>query len=147
MHNQRLYESLVIEVYSHCKLLLPLLRVPCWFLYCNTRIKNWRQMSRVWTHNLRSWFSVSLSQVPMVPWGPCFLLIWDSVSIPTMPAMFLSPWVSFRVKLLNCLQAGKVRHEFGKNCAIDKYFWDTRKKNCAIVTSLVYAKDREGGVW
>jgi len=29
--------------------------------------------------------------------------------------------------------SGKVRHEFGKNCAIDKYF-GTHIKNCTIET-------------
>jgi len=33
----------------------------------------------------------------------------------------------------NNILAGKVRHEFGKNCTMDKYF-GIRVKNCAIVT-------------
>jgi len=34
-----LYKSPAIEVYGHCRLLLPWLRVPCWFL-CNLGLKN-----------------------------------------------------------------------------------------------------------
>jgi len=31
MHDQHFYKSPAIEVYGHCRLLLPKLRVPCWF--------------------------------------------------------------------------------------------------------------------
>jgi len=37
--NQHLYKSPAIEVYGHCRLLLPWLRVPCWF-FCNQGLKN-----------------------------------------------------------------------------------------------------------
>jgi len=39
MRNQHLYKSPAIEVYGHYRLLLPWLRVPCWF-FCNTGLKN-----------------------------------------------------------------------------------------------------------
>jgi len=39
MHNQHLYTSLAIEVYGHCRLLLPWMRVPSWF-FCNPGLKN-----------------------------------------------------------------------------------------------------------
>jgi len=38
MRNQHLYKSPAIEVYGRCRLLLPWLRVPCWFL--QSKLKN-----------------------------------------------------------------------------------------------------------
>jgi len=40
MHDQHLYKNPTIEVYGHCRLLLPWLRVPCWF-FLQSRVEKW----------------------------------------------------------------------------------------------------------
>jgi len=41
MRDQHLFKSPAIGAYCHCRLLLPWLRVPCWF-FCNPGLKNCR---------------------------------------------------------------------------------------------------------
>jgi len=58
MSNQHLYKSPAIEIYGHCRLLLPWLRLPCWFFLQSGEEKLLAWESGDWTHNLRSLFSV-----------------------------------------------------------------------------------------
>jgi len=58
MGNQHLYKSPAIEVYGHSRLLLPWLRVPCWFLFQSRVEKLLARAAGDWTCNLRSYFSV-----------------------------------------------------------------------------------------
>jgi len=58
-HDQRLFKSLAMEVYGHCKLFLPWLRVTSWWIFLQSGVEKllaWAAGD--WTHNLRSLFSV-----------------------------------------------------------------------------------------
>jgi len=55
MRDQHLYKSRAIEVYDHCRLLLPWMNVPSWF-FLQSGVENLLVM--VWTNNLRSLFFV-----------------------------------------------------------------------------------------
>jgi len=56
MRNQHLDKSPAIEVYGHCRLLLPWPSVSCWF-FLQSRVE--KLLAGDWTHNLRYLFSVS----------------------------------------------------------------------------------------
>jgi len=73
MRDQRLYKSLAIEVYGHCRLLLPWKRVPCWFFFFNPGLKDrWHGWPGIepTTLDLNSqWGAYDLSAMatPMIP--------------------------------------------------------------------------------
>jgi len=74
MRDQHLYKSPTIEVYGHCRLLLPWLRVPGWF-FCNPRYA-----AGNWTHNpldlcsQSGAYDLSAKATPRFPLLLCFTL-------------------------------------------------------------------------
>jgi len=66
MCDQHLYKSPTIEVYGHCRLLLPRLRVNCLF-FCNLRLKNCR-------HG-QLWIEPTTLDLSSQPWLPHYLSI------------------------------------------------------------------------
>jgi len=51
MRDQHLYKSPAIDVYGHCRLLLPWLRVSCWFFLQSGVEKLLAWVAGDWTHN------------------------------------------------------------------------------------------------
>jgi len=88
MSDQYLYKSPALEVYGHCRLLLPWLRVPYWF-FCNSGLKNcWHELpgiepttldliSQSGDYDLAATANPWMSRRVVLVWGKCQTLPTD----------------------------------------------------------------------